>query len=87
MADLIHVSVLTPEGKKLDKMASYVSVPGEDGPVGILAGHLPLICSVRCGVVKCRFGESEELSLSLRDGIARVADNEVVILASRAEEI
>ena len=86
MADLIQVSVLTPEGKKLDKMASYVSVPGEDGPVGILAGHLPLICSIKSGEVKCRFGEDEEFSLQVYDGIARVADNQLVILASRAEE-
>lgn len=87
MEDRIHVIVLTAEGKKLDKMVSYVSVPGEDGPVGILAGHLPLICSVKSGELKCRFGDEQELSLRLWDGIASVADNEVSVLASRAEEV
>lgn len=87
MEDRIHVIVLTAEGKKLDKMVSYVSIPGEDGPVGILAGHLPLICSVKSGELKCRFGNEQELSLRLLDGIASVADNEVSVLASRAEEV
>ena len=35
----------------------------------------------------CRFGEDEKLSLRLWDGIATVADNEVSVLASRAEEV
>ena len=85
MEDIIHVSVLTPEGKKLDKMVSYASIPGEEGSLGILAGHLPLVCSIKSGLLQYRSCEGEG-SVRIFDGIAHVADNEISVLASRAEE-
>ena len=87
MADSIHVSIYTAEGKKLDKMVKYVSIPSDDGPVGVLAGHLPLLCSMSHGTVLCHYGEDSKLSYEIRDGIAGVSDNDVLILASQAWEI
>lgn len=87
MEDRIHVIVLTPAGKKLDKMVSYVSIPGEEGALGILAGHLPLMCSIKSGELKCRFGADEEISLRIFEGVAHVNHNNIDILVSHVEEI
>lgn len=52
MADRIHLSVISAEGILLDKMVSYLTIPGADGSVGILADHMPLLCAVKEGVAK-----------------------------------
>lgn len=85
MADRIHLSVISAEGILLDKMVSYLTIPGADGSVGILADHMPLLCAVKEGVAKCTFGENETLRFSVRDGIASVADNEATFLVSGAK--
>ena len=85
MADRIHLRVLSAEGILLDKMVSYLSIPGADGLVGILPGHMPMLCAVKEGVAKCTFGEDQTLRFLVRDGIAQVADNEVTFLVSGAK--
>ena len=85
MADRIHLRVISAEGVLLDKMVSYLSVPGEDGSVGILADHMPLLCAVKEGVAKCTFGQDETIRFAVKDGIARVADNEATFLVSGAK--
>ena len=84
MADRIHLSVVTASGVVLDRMVNYVQIPAESGSVGVLAGHLPMLCAVTEGVAKCTFGENETIRLSVRDGVVSVKNNEVVFLLQSA---
>ena len=87
MADQIHLTIISADGAKLDRMVSYVSIPAESGSVGVLAGHLPMLCAVKRGVMKCRSENHETISFEVRDGIASVAQNEVAFLVASAEEV
>ena len=46
-----------------------------------------MLCAVKSGVIKYRMGEDNVFHLSVSDGIANVADNEVTVLVSYLEEI
>ena len=82
MADRIKLSVVTAQGDSHEKMVSYVSIPTEFGSVGVLSGHAPMLCAVKSGVLKYRVGENSVFRLSVSDGIANVADNEVTVVVS-----
>lgn len=82
MADRIKLSVVTAEGESHEKMVNYVSLPTEFGSVGVLSGHAPMLCAVKSGILKYRVGEDNVFRLSVSDGIANVADNEVTVLVS-----
>lgn len=48
----IKVSVVTPEQKVFEGEADYIGVPSTGGGLGILPGHLPLICFLDVGILK-----------------------------------
>ena len=50
--------------------------------MGVLSGHAPMLCAVKSGILKYRVGEDKVFCLSVSDGIANVADNEVTVLVS-----
>ena len=87
MADRIRLRVITSNGDGVEKMVNYVSLPTHFGSVGVLSGHAPMLCAVKSGVIKYRMGEDNVFHLSVSDGIANVADNEVTVLVSYSEEI
>ena len=47
-----HFELVSPEQKLISEPAFQVTVPGEEGHVGIRAGHMALLISVRPGVVE-----------------------------------
>ena len=51
MADhpLFPVSVVTPEGPAFEGEAEMLIVPGQDGEIGVLARHAPLIATLKAG--------------------------------------
>ena len=82
MEDAIRLSLVSSGGLSWEKQVSSVTLPAEFGSLGILRGHAPMLCAVKKGVLRCRFGEGESLRLMISDGIANVADNEVTLLLS-----
>ena len=86
MENRIHVSIFTPDGKKLDKMAEYVSVPAESGSLGVLPGHLAMLCSVVRGEMLCRSADNGETRMLVESGIVSVRDDEVSFLVAGACE-
>ena len=87
MADRIRLRVIMSNGDGVENMVNYVSLPTQFGSVGVLSGHAPMLCAVKSGVIKYRMGEDNVFQLSVSDGIANVADNEVTVLVSYLEEI
>ena len=85
MADSIHVSIITPDGTSISRLAEFVSIPTPDGPTGILRGHAKMVCAVSAGVLRIKSSAGEE-KLSLGGGVARVGGNEVTVIVSSAEE-
>ena len=80
----LHVSIVTPEGKKFDGPATSIVAPGMQGSFGVLASHAPLISGLERGIVKITVGDSINYFVMDR-GIAEVHDNAVVLLVDRVE--
>ena len=53
-----HLDITTPEGSCFDGDAVKLIIPGIDGQIGILAGHIPLVTTLKGG--ECRITLPDE---------------------------
>lgn len=84
MADTIHFDLVSPEQMLLSEDVTMVTLPGTEGYFGVLAGHAPVISTLRPGVIDVKGGESGDLRLFVRGGFAEVDATKVVVLAEEA---
>ncbi|HEY8404082.1 MAG TPA: ATP synthase F1 subunit epsilon [Flavobacteriales bacterium] len=77
----MKVEIITPETSLYSAEASYVSLPGTDGSMGILNNHAPLIASLKKGEVKVKDTAGKEHKFAINGGTAEVNKNKVIILA------
>ena len=84
MKEQIHLQVVTAGETVYDGMASYVNFPLENGRIGVLANHAPLIGAVVDGTVRAKT-ESGEEKITVGIGVANVAHNEVKVLVKNAQ--
>ena len=49
MAGKLRLVVVTPEGKTFDDDVEQVVMPGVEGQLGILPGHVPLLTAIQPG--------------------------------------
>lgn len=49
---IIKISIVTPEETVFEGQADYLGIPSVDGRLGILPGHVPLICLLDTGFIK-----------------------------------
>ena len=84
MADKIHFDLVSPEQMLLSEDVTMVTLPGTEGYFGVLAGHAPVISTLRPGVIEVTGGESGDLRLFVRGGFAEVDPKKVVVLAEEA---
>ncbi len=61
-----------------------VVVPGSEGDFGVLAGHAPLISSVRPGVIEVHDEGGETGRIFVTGGFAEVTDEGLTVLAEDA---
>jgi len=80
----IRLEIVTPEKKVVDREVDVVTVPTENGEVGILYNHAPLISTIRPGVVSYTVGGATE-KLLIAGGFVEVSENRVSVLADVAE--
>jgi len=85
MAEKILLEIVTPEKKVLSETVDIVVAPGELGEFGVLPGHVPFLCKLKVGELRYRVGAVARL-VSIMGGYAEVANNQVTILATAAEE-
>jgi F-type H+-transporting ATPase subunit epsilon len=84
MADKIHFDLVSPEQMLLSEDVTMVTLPGTEGYFGVLAGHAPVISTLRPGVIEVKDGESGDLRIFVRGGFAEVDPTKVVVLAEEA---
>jgi F-type H+-transporting ATPase subunit epsilon len=51
MADKILFELVSPEKLLLSKAVDMVTVPGTEGYMGVMAGHSPLVSTLRAGMI------------------------------------
>jgi F-type H+-transporting ATPase subunit epsilon len=84
MAEKIHFDLVSPERLLLSEDVDMVTLPGTEGYFGVLAGHAPVISSLRPGVIEVTGGETPGLKLFIRGGFAEVDGKAVIVLAEDA---
>jgi F-type H+-transporting ATPase subunit epsilon len=84
MADKIHFDLVSPEQMLLSEDVMMVTLPGTEGYFGVLAGHAPVISTLRPGVIEVKDGESGDMRIFVRGGFAEVDPTKVVVLAEEA---
>jgi len=78
------VSVVTPDGPVLEEEYEMVSCKAEDGELGILPGHIPLVAPLDISAVRLKRGNDTDL-LAVNGGFIEVRPEKVTILAQSAE--
>ena len=62
-----------------------MNIPLENGSIGVLANHMPLLAAVADGSVKYRYEDDKEDYVCVGIGLVEIANNEVRILPRTAE--
>ena len=83
--DLISLDIATPSGSIFQQMVRYVQLPVDNGSLGILPGHMPMMTVTSTGVLKYTNTEGEDY-IAISDGFAEVNNNKVIVLTNTAED-
>lgn len=90
MADNIQIEIVTTERALVSDTAQEVLLPGENGYLGVLPGHAPLVSLLSVGTLAYRNMKGEVQRLAVDWGFAEVLPDKVTVLtrsAERASEI
>jgi len=81
----IHVDVVSAEEYVFSGEAKFVALPGENGELGILPKHTPLITRIKPGAVRIeRADTGDEEFVFVAGGILEVQPDRVTVLADTA---
>jgi F-type H+-transporting ATPase subunit epsilon len=81
----IKLAIVTPEADILQIECDEVIVPGINGELGLLPGHVPLISALRAGVLTLiKAGKRTYYAVST--GFVEVENDVVTVLTDSAEE-
>lgn len=81
MADTIAFDLVSPERLLLSENAEMVTVPGREGDFGVLAGHAPVISSLRPGVIDVKAADGRNARFFVFGGFAEVTAQKLTVLA------
>ena len=81
--------LITPESELLNEDATSANIPAWDGALGLLPGAAPVTFKLGTGELAINFpdttdGRGGDRSYFVQDGFAKMAANELTILATRA---
>lgn len=81
--DTIAFDLVSPEKLLLSVNASVVTVPGTNGYMGVMAGHSPLVSTLRAGMIDVK-AEGADISYFIRGGFAEINPDKITVLAEEA---
>jgi F-type H+-transporting ATPase subunit epsilon len=83
MADKIAFDLVSPEKLLLSTLADMVTVPGAEGYMGVMAGHSPLVSTLRAGMIDVNTGGKDDRYF-IRGGFAEINPEKITVLAEEA---
>src|SRR5690349_13979823 len=86
MAGTFRFELVSPERVLLSVDADQVVVPGDDGDFAVLAGHAPVISTLRPGVLDVTAG-SVHKRLFVKSGFVEVDPLRLTVLAETAYDL
>ena len=80
MADKLNFELVSPERMLADETCDMVVMPGEEGDLGILVEHAPIVTLLRPGVVALYQGDNVEKRFFVSGGFAEVNPKGCILL-------
>ncbi|MGZ5960370.1 MAG: F0F1 ATP synthase subunit epsilon [Rhizomicrobium sp.] len=84
MADKIAFDLVSPERLLLSDQADMVTVPGTEGYMGVMAGHSPVISTLRPGTISVQGASEGDVRFFIRGGFAEITAGKITVLAEEA---
>jgi F-type H+-transporting ATPase subunit epsilon len=81
-----HFDLVSPEKLAFSGEVDQVDIPGTEGDFGVLAGHAPVVATMRPGILVVWTGGSQQ-KIVVHGGLAEVSDNGLTVLADVATAI
>jgi F-type H+-transporting ATPase subunit epsilon len=85
MAKKFKTEIVTPEKVIFSEEIESLVIPAERGYLGVLAGHAPLLCTLKPGAITIR-GDKGEQHYATSGGFMEVTPAKAVLLTESAEE-
>jgi len=82
---IVKFEIATPEKVVFKKSIRQVTVPTTSGEITVLPNHIPLISTLKPGVLEIKDENGEDEIISVAGGFIEVLKNKIVILADTAE--
>ena len=79
----LHLEFVSPERVLFSGEVDQVDLPGTEGDMGILAGHAPLVTTLRPGIVTI-FNGTTKVPVVVVGGFAEVGPSGLTVLADKA---
>ena len=87
MAELFHLSILTPTASLVDEEVESAIFPGSEGYLGVLAHHAPLLTALIPGKITVRRPDGETSIYCVAGGFLEVSHNRANVLADALEQV
>jgi len=82
----LHLELVSPEKLVFSGEVEQVDVPGVEGDFGVLAGHAPMVTTLRPGILTVH-GASGAQRIVVLGGFAEVSAQGLTVLADVAEAV
>lgn len=82
---MYHLQVLTPESVIYDGQVVSLIAPGEEGYLGVLSNHAPLITSLLGGTLLITKEDRNRIAFKISPGFLKVCRNKAVVVVEAAE--
>jgi F-type H+-transporting ATPase subunit epsilon len=81
-----HFDLVSPEAIAFSGDVDQVDVPGTEGDFGVLAGHSPMVATIRPGVLMVKAG-GKEMRIVVLGGLAEISAEGLTVLADVANSV
>ena len=81
-----HFDLVSPEKIAFSGEVEQVDIPGVEGDLGVMAGHAPLVATIRPGIMTVTVGGKHEKIIVL-GGVAEVSEKGLTVLADVATSL
>ncbi|MFW6386355.1 MAG: F0F1 ATP synthase subunit epsilon [Bacillota bacterium] len=81
----IHLEVVTPERVTYSDDIIFLEAPAEDGLIGILPNHAPLVTALDIGTLLVRKDVEDEFLLPISEGFMEVKPDQINVVVRTAE--
>jgi len=80
----LRCRILTPAETIFDGEVEMVVAPGQDGEIGILPLHIPLVSVLKVGELRLKLDENKWDYIAIDGGYVEISEDKVTVLADSA---